>query len=267
VLALDVRPTWRTRWKQLAFRVPPVWLSIVDSRGRTGRFRIVPATAREGILVDPFVISSDDRIAWFSGGETARITRVRLETDADRSGDDAYEPLARLRLFRADDCVPRAAAEIPRVTRFPMFGVQPESVVTRFPWYPATLDGTRVLVVQAPSELAFVVDRGRWRVKARYGILPRAWQTNCTDGVNFSVATFVDDKTDKVVFKRLLDPVNEPAHREPQTLDLVVELDRMSPIAIRTRPGPNANTDCDLAYWTAIEIVPADDDGAAATPR
>lgn len=256
VLSLDVRPTWRSRWKQALFRVPPVWISIEDSQGRSGRFRVVIATASDGILVDPFVISSDDRIAWFSGGETAHITRVRLETDRDLSGDDAYEPLVRVRVTRADDLVPRAAAEIPRVTRFPMLKVQPDSLVTRFPWYPAMVGSERVLVVQAPSELAFVVERGTYHIRARYGILPRAWQQNCTDGVNFIVVTFVDDKTDKLEFKRLLDPVGDPAHREPQTLDLVVTVDRASPIALRTRPGPRADTECDFAYWTAIEIVP-----------
>src|SRR5262249_11062202 len=76
---IDVRQALRSRLKQSLFRVPPVWLSIEDSRKRSAQFRIVPDMLRDGVIVHPFVISSDDRVAWFAGGDNARITRVRLE--------------------------------------------------------------------------------------------------------------------------------------------------------------------------------------------
>jgi hypothetical protein len=206
LLYLDIRTTAPGRLATALLRSPTVWMSLEDSSKRSGTFRIVPEMMTAGVPIDPFMITSDEVLAWFTGGPHAHVKRLRVELRDPETEQDSFEPEIGLRVVRADDLQPRAASDVQRTARFPMMVTQPGQISTRFPWYPTNLDGKRVLVVHAPSELAFQIGPGSWRVRGRYGLLPMAWERACSDGVNFAVLTLDPDKVETLVFKRLLDP-------------------------------------------------------------
>ena len=114
-----------------------------------------------------------------------------------------------------------------------------------------------VLNAHATSELAYHVPPGLHRITARYGIHDAAYANPAgrTDGVEFAVVIADAGKQERVLYDRLLDPVNNAGDRETQSLEITLpEPPQGGEILFRTLPGPHNNNSYDWAYWAAIEL-------------
>ena len=247
LLQLEFERTPKGALLDSLLRPPPLFLDVEDSRGRANTFRIIPAMMEAGVFVQPFAIGPGDWSQWFTTGDAARVTRVRLSAGQDGLMG-CYQPVARLRLIRADDLVPGRPAS-PADRR--MLLTEPAAVGTALPCLTGDVAGRQVLVVHAPSELVYEVDAGRYAVRARYGLLPAA--ADCSDGVRFSV-TSIQDGVKKVQMRRILDPRTNESDRGVHELDLVVTAAGPAQIVLRTRPRSDAS--CDHAWWDALEVLP-----------
>jgi len=137
-----------------------------------------------------------------------------------------------------------------------MFVTPPDSVVCDPPPSPRQAYDLQVLLVGTPSEMSFSVGPGAWLVRGGFGILPRGYRQDGSDGVRFSVLARRPDGTERPLWNELLDPASRPEHRPPQALDVAFESQEPAEILLRTEAGPAGRPEGDLAYWTAVRIVP-----------
>ena len=256
VLAADLRLTTRGKLETLLLHAPSCWMELQDSEKRKATFRVVAPILSQGVLVDPFLISNADWATWFDGGAPARIVRLRFLCNEAGAVGRLLEPRIPVRVTLAEDIVPATGGAVERIDRFPMLPTKPMRLTTRFPWYPTNFRGEDVLVVHAPSDILFDVKPGRWRLTGRFGILDSAWESGNTDGVSFAVVQDDEAGNEQApLWKRLLKPVAVEADRGAQTLEVEFETTRRSPLYVRTRPGPRADTNSDWAWWTKLELV------------
>jgi hypothetical protein len=249
LLQIEFERTLEGALLEFLLRPPPLFMELEDSRGRTNDFRVIPAMMTAGVFAQPFAIGPGDWREWFTTGDAARMTRVRLHLGPDGSAG-AYRPSARLRLIRADDLVPDRSAVPSDAT---VLLSEPAEINTLHPCRMDEVEGHPVLVVQAPAELVYEVEAGRYRVRGRYGLLPAAWEQGCSDGVRFSVLLRHGDGQ-KVLMRHMLDPRANESDRGVHELDLVVQVVGASHIVLRTYPAGDMG--CDDAWWNAVEVLP-----------
>ena len=85
---LDMYLTTRGRISEAVFRVPPVSIEVVYGDGRHETYRFVPATARNGMLMNYLPSSLDDLAGLFLGSARERVVKFRV----GGSGALLYEP-------------------------------------------------------------------------------------------------------------------------------------------------------------------------------
>jgi hypothetical protein len=248
LLQLEIERTPKAALLEFALRPPPLYLDIEDSRGREFTFRIIPAMMEAGVFVQPFPIGMREWGEWFTNGDAARVQRVRLSLGQDGSAGGCYRPVARLRLIRADDLVPRRPSSAADAR---MLLTEPDEVGTVLPCRTADVAGEQVLVVHAPAELVYQVEAGSYQVRARYGLLPAA--EGCSGAVRFSVVR-ISDGEKKMLVRRLLEPPVNESDRGVHELELVVTAAGTSQIVLRTRSLSGAG--CEGAWWDAVEVLP-----------
>ena len=114
----------------------------------------------------------------------------------------------------------------------------------------------KVLLAHPESELLFTPPPGARRVTAEVGINAAAYAPDAktvTDGVTVEIAELRANGLRRVLYRRHLDPVKEPADRGPQAVSL-----NAGPfdgtLVFKLTPGPQNNIVNDWAYWGRIEI-------------
>ncbi|MDX1389206.1 MAG: hypothetical protein R3344_08450, partial [Acidobacteriota bacterium] len=75
---LDLKLTTRGQWTATVFRVPPIMIDVVYGNGRNETYRIVPATARNGLLLNYLPPTLDDLAGLFLGSATSRVEKFRV---------------------------------------------------------------------------------------------------------------------------------------------------------------------------------------------
>jgi hypothetical protein len=116
------------------------------------------------------------------------------------------------------------------------------------------VDGTTVLFVHAPSEIALRTDTSAHSVSGRFGIVPGAYsEGGMTDGVEFFV-DFVDQRGRRsTLFRRYLRPVTNPKDRGLQDFSVRIP-DAPGEIDLLARSGPEDNRAWDWAYWGDVKL-------------
>jgi hypothetical protein len=101
-LALDFRPTWWGRLRGFVLRPPRLYIDLKLSDGRERRFRIVPALAKPGFLLNPFIGNCDDILGLYRRRGIARVVSFRLLIADDAA---AMSPYIGLRLSSVPNLV------------------------------------------------------------------------------------------------------------------------------------------------------------------
>jgi hypothetical protein len=147
---------------------------------------------------------------------------------------------------------------------YEMFVTPPDAVVCDPPASHETARMLDVLLVRAPSEMRFSVAPGEWLVRAGFGILPRGYRdADATRGVRFSVRARDPDGTERELWSTRLDPAARPEQRPLQQLVLPFAASQACELLLRTDADPQGGGANDLAFWTAVEIAPAEPGDAA----
>jgi hypothetical protein len=89
-LALDFRPTWRGRLRSFLLRPPRLFIHLKLSDGRERRFRVVPALAKSGFLLNPFIGNCDDILKVYDRPGIARVVSFRLLIADDPAAMNEY---------------------------------------------------------------------------------------------------------------------------------------------------------------------------------
>lgn len=143
-------------------------------------------------------------------------------------------------------------------------------LTAQFPWFellPSEAEAPSALLYQSegratflqlnvPARLVFRLKGHERQLRFTYGLLPGAFQNgNRTDGVDFSVELRENLQPPRVIFQRLLDPLNREMDRGPQRSALKLPAIRAgSRLEIVLGPGPANNGAWDWAYVNRVNL-------------
>ena len=258
LLSADVRPNVLGRLLQIAFRLPRVELTVRLADGKEHSHRVVPAIARDGILLSPYLGGLVDFAALASGVPAsvgnARVVAFRLDIAGESGGRwfDARIPfqLAAVHTVAREgealgDDLRRVLERRANVNRMA------DALVPRTPMVDAR---DTLLFAHAPVTARLAVTSAR-RLDFGYGITDGAWTSGAaTDGACFRVYAEAAGRRTRLL-ERCLKPTERPDDRGETRTSVPVDL-----------AGPGVlvfETDCagtcswDWTYWKDIDVTPA----------
>lgn len=252
VLRLDLRPTARGALEGFVASWPRVELEIETDGAFTSVFRLVPGAARAGVLIDPWMCGQDAIENASSGGKSQRVTAIRVVPS--EAAELAFAPEIGLVYEHHAGLVPPFDPEMARALAYSMFDRAPSSTREPIPFSRSSIEGRSVLVVHAPSELVYELEPGRWRVEARFGMLPPSDETICTDGAVFAFV-LRNERGDAAFWRQALDPRGRTSDRSMQRTAREFTLPEGTRFVLRTNVGPRSDGSCDWCYWTDVRFV------------
>ena len=146
----------------------------------------------------------------------------------------------------------RAAFALPLV----ISGPTPVRLVAPFGAEGREEAGALVFFAHAPSLITYPIPAGSTRLRGRFGFRPGAYaETNNgrTDGAEF-VITWINAKGQRTeLFRRLLQPWEEPTDRGEHPFDLaLVPTTTDGKLELEINSGPNNNSASDWTYWSDL---------------
>lgn len=151
----------------------------------------------------------------------------------------------------------RAPVDLPPVvgpTAFRHFTPAPYKADLEFgiDWTP--IEGRPALSAHADSHLWFRPPATARRITMEYGIYDAAWsrEGGKTNGVEFKITGEVEGGPERVLFRRLIDPANNPQDRG--LLTQVLEFEPRPGETLRFSALDNGSKAFDWAYWRSIAI-------------
>lgn len=244
-------PTLRGRWR--AFAGQPVRLRIVltDDAGEEHAYRVIPAMAAEGFIVQPLLDAQND-LNWFLRGRGLRWSRsLRFEpASAARHWSEV-----RVQLSRLPEQPLTPMARHADLVEDGFFDVAPETIRCGARVERLVEEGRRVLQVHAPGELVVRHPAHARRLTGWYGVRRAASESGgAGDGVEFIVRLLHADGRDEEVWRRWIDPFQREADRGAHALDLELPAGDYR-VILETAPGPAGDPRLDWSYWSELRLA------------
>jgi hypothetical protein len=251
VLSLDIRYSLLGRLVKSLFRAPPISLCVENDADETSEARIVPGMMRTGAIIDPWLHSQQQWIDWTTGRLVHRTIAVTvLEPKYPR----LYATSIDLRITARNAIAPVVVPDLDRPPPMPLFRTQPAAIDSASPPSSEQVDGEEVLVTHAPSDIRFELLAGEHIVRGRYGMLPKAWLAEKTDGATFCLLLEEENGARRLLLNLRLDPRNDPADRVSRDFEVSFESRAGAQLHLITRPGPSGDDAGDWTYWGSIEV-------------
>jgi len=259
-LSLDIDFTLAGRAASLLFRAERLRLEVRLDDDERQTFSIAPCLVREPFLIDPLLRNTADFVRTWTGGPLARVRAFAVDAEPGRAWQFGERFAVRL-LARssAGHTLPRdrlgtlerdvAAMSYPGFSWFPYKAAPRRNILDD-----RTADG---VLAHAPCTLFFRWPGGRHRITARYEILDVAYSGAVrTDGAAFrvEVADGTAESPRRVVFERLLVPLEREGDRGLQPLLLDLDLPPDTVVALVTDPGPAGAVDLDWTTWREVAL-------------
>jgi hypothetical protein len=147
------------------------------------------------------------------------------------------------------------ARQIQRRSEFSMFSPRPIRATAVNDFTADKVEFSRVMSAHATTEFVFRPTNPISHVTAVFGIADGSYAgKDKTDGVEFVISERQPDQTEKILFRRMLDPALHANDRGLQKLDLPVVVAPDREITFRTLPGPASNASFDWSYWGEIKL-------------
>ncbi len=117
--------------------------------------------------------------------------------------------------------------------------------------------GTQMILnAHAPAEIWITPPPGATHLIAEFGLNEGAYSGKLpfTDGVGVTISEKQLNGPPRIIFRRELDPVNNPADRGMQKIELSNAEPFIGEMLFQFDAGPNGKMEKDWAYWAHIEI-------------
>jgi hypothetical protein len=250
---VDVHPSLLGHVRSFFYKPAVAQLQIRDSKGKVAAYRMPLPEGRAGFIINPIV---EDVVSYmrFAGAEPDRrvdsIAVICAPQDRDCFADQVTFAVSELPPSTAGREFFRQAERV----RFHMFQAAPVSFQAATAPTEEAIDGRPVMVLHAPSEMAFDVPGGTHEIAGDFGYLPGAYSNGGnTDGAEFFVEAEVNGQR-QILFDRLLDPVHSALDRGLQNFHAPLPSPAPSRLYLRISPGPHNNNSWDWTAWTGIVI-------------
>ncbi|MBK9675169.1 MAG: hypothetical protein IPO82_08020 [Betaproteobacteria bacterium] len=258
MLNVEIRPNALGLLAKLAFRLPHVGLTVRLADGTERNHRVVPAFAREGMLLSPYVDGIVSYAAMATGVSEAtsgnRVVAMKIDTVKPEGraflDNSLHVRLSSIRMPAVDR--PPAGTEQHRILeRLLTVNRMANAVVPRNP----LLRAQETLLLAHPPVAASLPVSSAHQLQTTYGVSDGAWKDGrATDGVCFRI--FATGSTGERIklHERCLRPVERAEDRGEHRITLPLSIDNPGALVFETDCGGNCSWD--WAYWKDIDVAP-----------
>jgi len=238
--------------RRFLFRPVPVQLRVVDQKGEETLYRLPQPIGATGFMLNPVVGDLMEYMRAAGGDPTRRVQSIAVEVAPGDRACVAEEISVTLSALPASDAGKGYFQTADRA-KFHMFMDTPVSYEALNPPNEDAIDGRRVMVMHAPSQMIFEVPAGATTINGAYGFIAGAYSNGGkTNGAEF-VITWTDGSNPAILLERYMAPVTNPDDRGLQkfTLKLPKSTGR---VTLQVKPGLYGEYAFDWTGWTAIEF-------------
>jgi hypothetical protein len=251
LLELDLRLNWRGKLRTLALGAPWALLQVNASDGGTEKFRLVPDSARAGLLVRPYLRSAWSLVRLYSGLPQPQIRSLSVAIASEWLG--YFEPEIRARLRDAGDLrfarVPALWSE--SLTPY----VLGSNFHLDFPGNPIIVDAfdEDFLHLHAPTRVTFDATAGEWLLSGRYALDPRVGSL-CPEADGIEIKVTIAGSGDRPpLFEDRIEPAPQPESAPPpRSLELPLVLAQDSQVILEI--DPRVSHACDWALIKHLSL-------------
>jgi hypothetical protein len=90
LMFLKFQPTWWGTLRSLVYKPPSIWMTAATTEKGQLRYRIVPALASSGFLINPFLDNYDDLLKVYGKPGPTRVRSVAFQVESDQSCFDDH---------------------------------------------------------------------------------------------------------------------------------------------------------------------------------
>jgi hypothetical protein len=252
-MEIDLPLSLLGRLRDFCYKIPLVQLAVEDTAGQRTLYRLPLLEARTGFMLNPLVETLDDYLN-FAGGQPRRFVR-RISVEVAAADRKYFASGARVGLFALtpSDAGAKYFAHA-GLTQCWMFKTAPVSANAFAAPSENMIDGRKVVVMHAPSEMEFIMPPDAREISGAFGYIAGAYQGDGhTDGAEFRVV-WVNGSEQAVLFSRYLNPRVQAGDRGLQSFRVDLHGRTGGRLRLEVDPGPNHDHGWDWTAWTDIEI-------------
>jgi hypothetical protein len=246
---IDIRRRFRGRVADLFLKSTPVYLRAHYTDGSEGRYRLIPAIAREGFVISPLIESTVDYLRLALGRADLVPRRVQwFSVEVDDLEGWRFQELFAVTLASLDDSHLRDVENWKNFASELTRSIELQAILQANPAKLATAMVDDKLGAHPPSRLTLDAS-GRTKLEVSFGLFDGAWQgEGHTDGVCFRVLVA---GTEQVLWERCLDPKVEADDRGSQIATIALP-DGVGDLVAETTC--RFSCEWDWAYWKTISL-------------
>ena len=238
--------------RRFLFRPVPVQLRVVDQKGEESVYRLPQPIGATGFMLNPLVGDLMEFMRAAGGEPTRRVQSLTVEVAPGERAFVAEDISVSVSSLPVSDAGKNYFQNADRA-KFHMFMDAPVSYEALNPPNEDAIDGRRVMIMHAPSQMVFDVPAGATVITGAYGFVPGAYSNGGkTNGAEF-VITWTDGSNPVILSERYMTPVTNPDDRGLQKFSL--KLPRgTGRVLMQVKPGLYGEYAFDWTGWTAIEF-------------
>ncbi len=250
----DIRPSLRGRLRNFLYKAPLMFISLKgDGIEEPESRRFIPAMTSVPFLFSPAVENNADFALLYTRqlGKTVSGFFIYSHDPA------CYRDPLSVEFYAAPRPPVPAKPDIEELltgTRFPVFNTPPESIKGEHNQQ-MHVEGLLLQTLHAPGEITWKLEGAEEEFVFDFGFLSEAVVRGRSDGANFIVELQPQDGPPRELFRRLVDPANQPADRSNLHARLPLPAVRAGDrLVLRTDPGPYGNNAWDWCYVTRVQL-------------
>ena len=238
--------------RRFLFKPVLVQLRVTDDKGVESLYRLPQPIAATGFMLNPVVGDLLEFMRAAGGEPTRRVQSIAVEVAAEDRVFVAEKVRVAVSALPASDAGKNYFQNADRA-KFHMFMEAPISYEALNPPNEDVIDGRRVMIMHAPSQMVFEVPAGATTINGAYGFVAGAYSNGGkTNGAEF-VITWTDGSNPVILAERYMNPVVNPDDRGLQKFSL--KLPKGSGrVTMQVKPGLYGEYAFDWTGWTAIEF-------------
>ncbi len=239
--------------RRFLFKPVLVQLRVTDDKDVESLYRLPQPIAATGFMLNPVVNDLLEFMRAAGGEPTRRVKSISVEVaPADRAYVSSKIRVA-LSELPASDAGKNYFQSADRA-KFHMFMDAPISYEALNPPNEDEIDGRRVMVMHAPSQMIFQVPAGATQITGSYGFVAGAYLNGGkTNGADF-VITWSDGGDPVILMERSMTPVTNPNDRGLQRFVLGLPKTGTGRVTLQVKPGLYNEYAFDWTAWTGIEF-------------
>jgi len=254
-LSIHARPSLLGRVLGLFFPAGNPTIVLRDAEGNLLHYRLPLAPAWGGFLLNPFFRGEIDQIRYQAGLPVPFITGFTLEAPALVRLAWRSRLQVELRELPLPPATGRQESAATLTQRYRMFNRMPVTVTAPYPPTPLIVDQREVLLANPDSVMEFPVHAADRTVSGSFGLPDSArLNGNTTDGAEFIVTYHPAGGNPVELFRRFLDPMNEPADRGFHSFRVTLPAPVAGRVILRTTNPPDHHKAFDWTFWTDLRF-------------